>query len=116
MSKSQPTGQIQLDQLLNEIKKLKFEQLRQDEPDVFECVMHVNKLASLNLILKRYFGDALKPAGKIPTKEAQEYAQNFGGISSNQTLYYLKDNEFTVIAMIWPWNDKTLATIKIFKV
>ena len=116
MNKSKLTGQIQLDQLFSEVKKLKFEELRQDEPDIFECVMHVNHLELLNLILKRYFGDALKSAGETPTKEAQECAQNFGGISSNQTLYYLNNNGFAAIAMIWPWNDKTLATIKVLKI
>ena len=103
------------DQLLIEVKKLKFQETRTDSDSELEFVIKVDDLKILNSVLEKYFGPPLKPAGSEPTKEAWDYTADLGGIRENQTLYYVKREEISYCAMIWPWSNKVSVTVKIFQ-
>ena len=103
------------DQLLTEVKKLKCLETRTDSKSELEFVIKANDVSIINSVLQNYFGPPLKPAGQEPTKEAWNYTVNLGGIRENQTLYYVKREEVSYCAMIWPWSNKVSITVKIFQ-
>ena len=106
---------VTYEELLVEIKKLDIEEVRVNSDNLFELVIKVNLLTNLHFVLQDFFGPPFKPAGEIPSRTAQEYSSSFGGIRSNQTMYYIKHDNFCSRAMIWPWNDGTHVTVKIFR-
>lgn len=101
--------------LLQEAKKLPIQELRVDEADGLEFVIDTKHSGQLHSALESFFGAPFKPAGQDPSKEAEKYTADLGGIFSNQTLYYAKGDDFSGGAMIWPWNDGSRATVKIFR-
>jgi hypothetical protein len=44
--------------------------------------------------------------------KAQKVTKNFGGIQTQQTLYYVDRGDISDCAMVWPWNDGKHVTIK----
>ena len=103
------------EELIFEVKKESFEELRSESDEGLEFVMRAEKLNSLNPTLERFFGAATKPAGVRPRGEEDALTSSFGGILKNQTLYSHAQNGTSHLAMIWPWGDGEHVTVKIFK-
>ena len=103
-------------ELKEQLKQSSLDQIRIDSHQAFECVFQTTQLEHIHQVLHKYFGAPLKPAGKGPSQEAKKYASNYGGIRNDQTLYWAEKNEQSCLGMIWPWNDKTLATLKLFHI
>ncbi len=78
-----------------------------------EFVMAVKDLSVVYPVLEEYFGPPFKPAGVNPTKEASSRTAPYGGIEKQQTLFYVERDGKSNCAMIWPWQDKTRATVKL---
>ena len=55
----------------------------------------------------------VKPAGTEPTAEHSKLTDDFGGIFANQVLFKKDFDNSTVLAMLWPWQDKTHTTLKL---
>ena len=104
------------EELIEEVKKESFEELRSQSDTGLEFVIRTEKLSQLNPTLERFFGPATKPAGVRPRGEEDALASNFGGILKNQTLYSIAQNGVSHLAMIWPWGDGENVTVKIFKI
>ena len=102
-------------ELLQEVKKLPFEEKRVESRLYLEFVMQVDILDKLHPILKRYFGHAMKSAGEKVHQEAFDCMEYFGGIRSDQTLYYAERDGFFDYAVVWPWADQSSVTVKIFR-
>src|SRR6185503_2297977 len=102
--------------LKEELKKIKFQETRLDSEDSLEFVVNVSGLNQVETVLKKFFGDPVKPAGDSPTKEVWDLSESLGGVRDNQTLYYIKQPNSEYCAMIWPWSSRISVTIKITKI
>ena len=103
-------------ELVEESKKFKCLETRVDSPDILEIVVSQETLISLNRLLESYFGLPLKPAGQTPSREASAYSAPYGGIQKNQTLYYRDADAASHCALLWPWSDGKMITVKIAQV
>lgn len=99
--------------LLTDIKAVKFNEIRSNTPEYFEGVIHRDTLGQLTGCLEKYFGSALKPADQAPSSEAKKAAEPYGGIWKGQTLYYCRSGQTADCAMLWPWGDGILITLKL---
>lgn len=99
--------------LISEVKRTHLEEMRKDDSGYFECVITQPNLKHIFPVLEQYFGHPFKPEGVKPNKEAARFTSEFGGIEVQQTLYYFERDGMSNCAMIWPWGDKTKATLKI---
>ena len=104
---------VNFNELTRILKSIPFDEQRKESEGYFEFVILSGNLLRLYPILEKYFGVPFKPAGVMPSLEAQDYAKQYGGIQKQQTLYYMKRAGLSNCAMIWPWNDSSRATVKI---
>ncbi len=103
-------------EFIEEIKKIKFWEKRVDSPNLLEFVVSQENLNALTPLLQNYFGLPLKPAGHAPSREANAYSAAYGGIQKSQTLYYVDSGASTHCALLWPWSDGKLITVKVVQV
>ena len=99
--------------LTRDLKNVPFDEQRKESEGYFEFVLSSKHLLHLYPILEKYFGVPFKPAGVAPSRKAQDYAKQYGGIQKQQTLYYLECKGLSNCAMVWPWNDSSRATVKV---
>ena len=106
---------MSFEELVQRLLAIPYDEERKNHPGSFEYVLSTRHLNHLYPILEEYFGKPFKPAGKPPTREAEEYARSYGGIQKNQTLYFFKRDGMENRGMIWPWNDGTRVTVKVIQ-
>ena len=99
-------------ELISQLKKFPFDEIRKEYDGYFEFVVSVSNLVQLYPIFESYYGVPFKPAGIKPSSQAQDMAKHYGGIQTQQTLYYVSRGSISDCAMVWPWNDGTHVTIK----
>ena len=104
---------MSFDTLVEELKRLPAEQVRYDFTNYLEFVIDTRCVKDLCPILESHLGPPLKTAGKEPSQEAKKCTDQLGGIEKNQVLYYLRGGVFSQCAMLWPWEDKNLVTVKV---
>ena len=99
------------------IKRQPVKQTRSDDEDYLEVVVEVTSLDKFRPVLESFLGASLKPAGVSPDpKKVPPLIDTLGGVQSNQTLYYRKEAGVESYAMIWPWGNGQLATLRIGQV
>jgi len=101
--------------LLEEVKKLKIEETRTDSFEMLEFVIHRDSLSQLNRILESYFDQPLKPPNEKPSRLVVKYTSPYGGIRQDQTFYFRECDTVLNFALLWPWGDGTLVTVKIIQ-
>ncbi len=101
--------------LVDQIKTVKCQETRAIGPDYCEVVVAKDHLPAAITALEAYFSAPLKPAGKKSSKEADAIAKPYGGVHENQTLYYIKTQTESALALLWPWGGGMPVTIKIIK-
>ncbi len=106
-------NKITFGEFLQQVKKMPMDEKRADLPDWLELVVNKNQWNEIQPILEDYFGVPAKPQGQSPSIEARKVTESFGGIRSNQTLYRTERNGVGYLAMLWPWEDGALITVKI---
>jgi len=99
--------------LLSEIKKIKWEEIREQTDNYLEVVVGNADLDPLKSVLQSYFGTPIKPEGKWPSWNASRQSKSFGGVRRNQTMYFQKSEQGSEIALLWPWGCGTVMTVKI---
>lgn len=77
-----------------------------------ELVFYNKKLREWDKIFSNILGPAKKPAGVKPSQDDLHLTKDYGGIWVNQTLFTKEFDDFTVIAMYWPWQDHVYTTLK----
>ena len=102
--------------LINQLKTLPLEEVRNNSQQFFEFVIRVDRISELSSILEKYFSSPLKPAGENPSKEIEQLVAGYGGIRGNQTLYRLEEEKSAYYTMLWPWENGILVTAKVFQV
>ncbi len=81
--------------------------------DYVEREILVKDIEQWEKILTDILGPAVKKAGDKTTQLFLTLTINYGGILDDQTLFYKKFNENSIIAMFWPWKDNNQVTLKI---
>jgi len=99
--------------LTEDVKKLKLETIRTDSPDLLEFVLAKESIPHLEKTLAAFFGPPLKPSDLRTSKKLRDHVSPHGGIRAGQSLYFSEGEELLYFAMIWPWSDGALATVKI---
>ncbi len=100
-------------ELVQEVKRLRFEETRSDTDDYLEFVLDAPSVMPLQRVLESHFGPAFKPAGKNPSKESKQYSEKYGGAESNQVLYYIEREGLSHCALLWPWGNGKSMTVKL---
>ncbi|OGW79238.1 MAG: hypothetical protein A2Z83_06835 [Omnitrophica bacterium GWA2_52_8] len=101
--------------LIAELAGKQCQEVREKTADYLELVFANDQLAAAEPALAAYFGQPLKPAGKVPTDEARRHAAPYGGVRPNQTLYYKSEGSQSIAALLWPWSSGTVTTLKVFR-
>lgn len=102
------------DDLIKEVQGTQC-QVRTAETDYLEVVAQNVLLGGVSAVLKKYFGEAFKPEGSDPSAEAITYAEPYGGIMKNQTMYLRQSESASEAAFLWPWGNGTATTLKIIR-
>ena len=102
-----------IEEVMRRTKGIAHEQTRRESEDYLELVMFRSSLEEVHRIFENYFGPPLKPFGAEVTAEAQEFAQSYGGVETDQALYYTERETEPSLGMIWPWQDGKRLTVKI---
>jgi hypothetical protein len=82
--------------------------------DFCEMVFLKKDIVKWDEVLSRELGPAVKPLGEAPTKEDTALTEAYGGIFKNQVLYKKNADDHLIVAMLWPWQDNTHITLKMF--
>jgi len=106
---------MEFQDMLDKIKSIPLLQLQQQEDRFFGAVMRTEQLNILQPLLTSFFGLPLKPPSGQVTVEVANLTRPYGGIRENQTLYFKTQQDRQILAMIWPWNDGSNFTLKIFQ-
>ena len=106
---------ITYNQLLNRIKKVPVFENRINQPFMQEFVISFDSIIPLHLIFQKYFGEDFKAPGAVPTLVDKKHSATWGGIREYQTLYYREREGYSNCAMLWPWEEGRLCTVKIVR-
>jgi hypothetical protein len=104
---------MQPQEILEKCGHLEIKREKKVTPDYVELVFFVRDTAAWMKLLSGIFGKAVKPTWQKPTGRDHQLTKEFGGIRTEQTLFMKDFNGYTVLAMVWPWKDKTLCSLKI---
>lgn len=77
-----------------------------------ELVVDNKDIEEWNRRFSDILGSPIKPAGVRPSKDDLNLTKNYGGIWASQTLFKKEYDDFTLIAMYWPWQDGAHVTVK----
>ncbi len=100
-------------ELVREVQSLDLKEVRKNSYGYFEFVLRASDEGTLCPILERFFGAPFKPKNRAPTKQALFYSADYGGIQKHQIMYYAERDDWSTCALIWPWQNGELATVKI---
>jgi hypothetical protein len=101
------------EQILEKCERIEIKRKKKIKPDYVELVFYTRDMAEWMTFLTEIFGKAVKPKWQKPTSRDRKCTKKFGGIRPNQTLFIKDFKKYNVLAMIWPWKDKILSSLKI---
>ena len=78
-----------------------------------EFVFLSKEMDKWSKVFEDILGPAVKPAGVKPTADQLMLSKEYGGVYENQTLFKKDFDDVSIIAMFWPWQDKTHTTLKL---
>jgi len=80
--------------------------------EYYELVFYSKDVAEWESKIAEVMGGVAKPAGEKPTRDHLALTQDLGGVWVDQTFFSAEKDGETIIAMFWPWQDKTHVTLK----
>lgn len=104
---------MEIRDILERFKHLKVEWAEDICEDYLERHILVKDLEQWEKVLTDILGPPVKKAGEATTERFVDLTMNYGGIMDDQTLFYKKFDEKSIIAMFWPWKDNYEVTLKI---
>ena len=99
--------------LKNEVKSLKLEELRKESETYFEVVILKATLEAIEKSLLKFLGSPVGQSQNQISAAMRKAVDEFGGVMSEQTLYFAENDCGVVFAMLWPWQDGNHITVKI---
>ena len=103
---------MEFTEVIKEVKKVAFEEVRVDKDGYFESVILTKNLAVIVAKLNEIFGSPVWPPENNLSKETLNIIQGYGGIMTGQTLYFYQLNNHFIFIMLWPWSDGQHVTLK----
>lgn len=100
------------DRLKEEVKGVGFDLLRVDSDDYLEAVVLKDRIERITGILKSFLGMPVWPSNKKLPTHITVIIEEYGGVMANQALYFYREDEGIVFAMLWPWQDGVHTTLK----
>ena len=104
---------VTISEILKKCDQLKVEEERVSSSGYTEQVIFADEIDQWNKVLTGVLGPAVKPAGQKTTPQYFALTVNFGGLFDDQTLFYKKFKEKSILAIFWPWKNKIHVTLKI---
>ncbi|MFH1622465.1 MAG: hypothetical protein ABIA97_05015 [Candidatus Omnitrophota bacterium] len=102
-----------LKEIIDKGQKLGIKEKRRFSDEYCELIVFAKELNDWIDIFTEILGPASKPAGEKPTLDHLALTKDYGGIYENQILFKKEINNKIILAMVWPWQDKTHVTLKI---
>ena len=102
-----------LEKIETKLSELVISKQRKKTGNYSEIVFFNKDIKKWNQTLSGILGPPLKSQWKKPDDNLASMTRNLGGIRAGQTLYYKEFDNCHIIAMIWPWKDKTHTTLKL---
>jgi len=99
--------------ILQRCSHLKIDRKHDISEDYVERVFFKKDIGQWKEILGDILGPAVKQAGAKTTQSLFDLTAHYGGLMDDQTLFYKKFDDNSVIAMFWPWKDNNQITLKI---
>ena len=78
-----------------------------------ELVFFSKDLEKWDQVLCEALGPAEKQRNCSPSRAHQGLTRELGGVRHGQTLFARKGQNGTVVALYWPWRDRTHITLKL---
>jgi hypothetical protein len=104
---------ITIDEILKQCGQLKVEEERVHSIDYDEWIIFADEIDQWSKVLTGALGPVVKPADQKTTPRHFSLTVNYGGLFDDQTLFYKRFDERSIIAMFWPWKNKIHVTFKI---
>ena len=104
---------MKFEEIMDGIKGIEFDPVRVKDQYYFEAIILRDKLPALTEKLEKLFGKQLVTSDNKLAPDAEKVAMAFGGVMGDQTFYFLKENEYSYFAMLWPWSDDCHITVKV---
>lgn len=101
-----------LKEIIEKCNNLTIDERRSLTDDYAEVVLLNKERDQWNKILVEVLDPAIKPTGQVATEEDLQLTEDYGGIHDNQTLFKKEFDGFTIIVMLWPWQDNVHTTLK----
>lgn len=106
---------MQFNEVKEEIKRVGFKDTDTDCDNLFEGIIHTNKVDRVNQKLQDLFGQPAWPSKNRLSLKMENLIKQYGGIMQGQTLYLNNMKNEVVFAMIWPWKDGVHTTVKLIQ-
>ena len=87
-------------------------EVRRGTDEYVELVFYSDRIDEITGAVSEILGPPRKPAGVKPSPQDSDLTKAYGGIWGDQTLFAGDCDDFTVIAMYWPWQDEVHTTLK----
>lgn len=106
---------MSFEEIVDAVKSVKTDQRTVLSEGYFEVIIRWTDAENVSKIFEKFFGKATKPAGEYPSPLALSLSAPYGGIRQNQVMFSRVDGETLYLAMLWPWSDGMLITVKVIK-
>lgn len=99
-------------QILEQCSGLAKYEKRQVDDDYVEIVFYAEDTAKWKQILTEALGPEINFEA-ANTEENLVFTEDYGGIIEGQCMFKKQEGDTAVIAMLWPWTDGELTTLKL---
>ncbi|MBU3958810.1 MAG: hypothetical protein KKH29_04240 [Candidatus Omnitrophica bacterium] len=106
---------MQFSELKAGVKSIGFSELRKDSDNYLEAVIVTYKAGELCHVLETFLGPAVWPSENKLSPQIEDAIRGSGGIMEGQTLYFLRQDNNTLLTMLWPWGNGEHITVKIIQ-
>lgn len=104
---------MQIKEIVDKVRPLDICEEREYSEGYAELVFYKKDAPQWQEVFSGLLGSPAKPPAARPTGEDVRLTENYGGIRKNQTLYKKDFDGYSIIAMLWPWQDDTHITLKL---
>ena len=101
-----------LQDIISKISSINIQEKRTISDEYSELVFLNKDIDTLSKIFTDIFGQPEKKQGVKPSKDVLRLTKDYGGVWENQTFFKRDNEQNTIIAMLWPWQDNTHTTLK----